>query len=97
MPHYIMLMNLTEQGIKDIKNAPKRVDEAVKFGETLGGKLVDFYMTMGEYDYVAVVDGESDENMLKFLAGLGAAGNVRTKTLKAFTLEELTELVKGLP
>ncbi len=97
MAHYIMLMNLTEQGIKDIKNAPNRVDEAVKFGETLGGKLLDFYMTMGEYDYVAVVEGTSDENMMKFLAGLGAAGNVRTKTLKAFTLEELKEFVKDLP
>jgi uncharacterized protein with GYD domain len=92
-----MLMNLTEQGIKDIKNAPQRVEEAVKFGETLGGKLVDFYVTMGEYDYVVIAEGTSDENMMKFLVGLGAAGNVRTKTLKAFTLAELTELVKDLP
>lgn len=97
MPHYIMLMNLTEQGVKDIKNAPQRIEEAVKFGETLGGKLVDFYMTMGEYDYIAIAEGTSDDNMMKFLAGLGAAGNVRTKTLKAFTLEELTEILKDLP
>ena len=97
MPHYILLMNLTEQGIKDIKNAPNRVDEAVKFGESLGGKLLDFYMTMGEYDYVAVVEGTSDENIIKFLACLGVADNVRTKTLKAFTLEELKEFVKDLP
>lgn len=97
MPHYIMLMNLTEQGIKDIKNAPERVKEAVKFGETLGGKMLDFYMTMGEYDYVAIAEGTSDENALKFLAALGASGNVRTKTLKAFTLEEMAEIVKDLP
>ena len=97
MSHYIMLMNLTEQGIKDIKNAPERVKEAVKFGETLGGKMLDFYMTMGEYDYVVIAEGTSDENALKFLAALGVSGNVRTKTLKAFTLEEMAAIVKDLP
>lgn len=97
MPKYISLMNLTEQGIKDIKSAPQRVEEAVKGLEAVGGKLLGFYLTMGEYDYVAISEGPSDEVAMTFLMGLGAGGNVRTTTLKAFTLEEFEALVKTLP
>jgi uncharacterized protein with GYD domain len=92
-----MLMKLTEQGIKDIKKAPERVVAAEKAAEALGGKLIDFYMTMGEYDYVAIAEGPNDEAAMVFLLGLGASGNVRTTTLKAFGREEVAELVKNLP
>jgi uncharacterized protein with GYD domain len=97
MSHYIMLMKLTEQGAKDIKSAPARVEAAFKQGEALGGKVIGFYLTMGEYDYVAVVEGPTDENMTLFLLSLGALGNVKTTTLKAFTLEEFAALAKRLP
>ena len=97
MPTYIILMNLTEQGIKDIKNAPSRVEASAKALEAVGGKLKAFYMTMGEYDYVAIAEGPSDEAALLQLIGLGAAGNVKTKTLKAFTEAEFTEILKKLP
>ena len=97
MPAYITLMNLTEQGISDIKNAPERVGESVKALEAVGGKLLGFYLTMGEYDYVAISEGPSDEVAMTFLMGLGAAGNVRTTTLKAFNVEEFKEMVKNLP
>ena len=97
MPIYISLMNLTEQGVKDIKNAPQRVEEAVKGLEAIGGKLVAFYTVMGEYDYVGIAEAPSDEVAMTFLMGLGAAGNVRTTTLKAFTAEQFAEMVKKLP
>ncbi|MGD2143326.1 MAG: GYD domain-containing protein [Anaerolineae bacterium] len=97
MPKYIILMNLTEQGVKTIKEAPARVEAARKSLEAAGGSLIDFYLTMGPYDYVAIAEGPSDEAALLQLFGLGAAGNVRTTTLKAFTLEEFEELVDKLP
>jgi uncharacterized protein with GYD domain len=97
MPTYIVLMNLTEQGAKDIKNAPERVQTAVDALENAGGKLVGFYLTMGEYDYVSVVEVPSDEVALLQLFGLAMGGNVNTTTLKAFTLEEFGEIVKQLP
>ena len=50
MPTYVSMMKLTEKGIKDIKSAPERVDAAVKGMEAVGGKLLGFYMVMGEYD-----------------------------------------------
>jgi uncharacterized protein with GYD domain len=93
----IVLMNLTEQGIKDIKNAPQRVDAAAKAIEAMGGKMTGFYFTLGEYDYIAIIEGLSDEAGASFLLKLGSAGNVRTTTLKAFTKQEFVEMVKKLP
>jgi len=90
-------MKLTDQGIKDIKNAPQRIEAATKALEAMGGKMTGLYVTMGEYDYVAIGEGPSDEVAMTFLLGLGAAGNVKTTTLKAFTKEELAGLVKKLP
>lgn len=97
MPTYICLMKLTDQGIKDIKNAPKRIEEAVKGLEAMGGKLIGFYTVMGEYDYVGIAEAPSDEVAVAFLLGLGSAGNVRTTTLKAFTSEQFAAIVKRLP
>jgi len=97
MPTYILLMKLTEQGAKDIKNAPQRVEKAAKTVEAMGGKMMGFYTTMGEYDYVAIGECPNDEVMMTFLLGLGSLGNVKTTTLKAFTKEEFSQLVKKLP
>ena len=97
MSTHIVLMKLTDQGIKDIKNAPQRVDAAAKAIEAMGGKLTGFYFTLGEYDYVTIVEGLTDEAGASFLLKLGSAGNVRTTTLKAFKKNEFTEIVKKLP
>ena len=97
MPTYVSLMKLTEKGITDIKNAPERVDNAVKGLEAVGSKLLAFYMVMGEYDYVAVTEGPSDEVAMTFLLGLGAAGYVRTTTMKAFDLEDMKKFIANMP
>ena len=90
-------MNLTEQGVKNIKDGPARIEEATQAIEAAGGKLIGFYLTMGQYDYVVIAEGPSDEVAMMQLLGLGAAGNIRTTTLKAFTKEEFAEIVKKLP
>lgn len=97
MPIYVCLMKLTDQGVKDVKNAPKRIEEAVKALEAMGGKLIAFYTVMGEYDYVGIAEAPSDEVAVTFLLGLGSAGNVRTTTLKAFTREQFAAVVERLP
>ncbi|MEM2103654.1 MAG: GYD domain-containing protein [Candidatus Bathyarchaeia archaeon] len=97
IPIYICLMKLTDQGIKEIKDAPKRIQQAFKTLEAMGGKLIAFYMVMGEYDYVGIAEVPSDEAAATFLLGLGAGGTVRTTTLKAFTMEQLSTIVKRLP
>jgi len=97
MPTYIGFFKFTDQGIKDIKNAPQRVEEAIRAYEAMGGKVIGFYTVMGEYDYVAIGEAPSDEVQLTFALALGAQGNIRTTTLKAFTKEEFAEIVKELP
>lgn len=90
-------MQLTDQGIKAIKDAPTRIEEGVRGWETMGGQLTGFYTTMGEYDYVAVGEGPSDEAAVAFSMSLSSRGNVRTTTLRAWPREAFAELVKQLP
>jgi uncharacterized protein with GYD domain len=97
MPIYITLYNLTEKGAKNIKEAPDRIKEGIKAAESMGGKLLGFYATMGEYDYISIGEGLSDEVYMTFLIGLGAQGYVKTKTLKAFTPEEFGKMIANLP
>lgn len=97
MPIYITLYKLTDQGIKNIKDAPERIEQGVKQFEAMGGKLLGFYLTFGEYDYVGIGEAPSDEVAMTFGLGLGSLGNVRTTTLKAFTTDEFKQIVNKLP
>ncbi len=97
MATYVMLYKLTEQGIKDIKSAPGRIEEGIKALEAMGGKLIGFYAVMGEYDYVAIAEAPSVEVGMTFTLGLSSQGYVRTTTLRAFTKEELAGFVNKLP
>jgi uncharacterized protein with GYD domain len=97
MPTYITLMKMTEQGIKDVKSAPERIEAGIKGWEAMGGKLVGFYAVMGDYDYIAIGEVPSDEVAVTFSLALGSQGSVRTTTLRAFTREEFVEMVKKLP
>lgn len=92
MPLYIALMNWTEQGIKSVKEATKRAENAKALARKLGGKL-DIYYTMGEYDAVSVAEMPSDEAYNRFALASAALGNIRTKTLKAWTPEEFRKVV----
>ena len=97
MVRRILLMKLTDQGVKDIKNAPQRIEQAIKTYEKMGGKMVGFYAVTGEYDYIAIGEAPSEEVGMTFVMGLSSLGNVRTTTCKAFTKEEFAEMVKKLP
>jgi len=93
VPTYVCLMSLTEKGIKEIKNAPEAIELGKKNLESVGGKLLAFYTVMGDYDYVAIAESPDDETAMGYLLGLGAAGLVRTTTLKAFTLEQFKKAI----
>ncbi len=97
MPTYIVLYKLTDQGIRNIKEAPQRIEEGIKALEAAGGKVIGFYSVMGEYDYVGIGECPNDETAVAFALAIGSQGNARTTTLKAFTKEEFAEIVKKLP
>lgn len=97
MPTFVSLLKLTEQGIKNIKDAPARVEEGIKAVEKAGGKCVGFYALMGEYDYLIIGEAPSDEIMVAYMLGLGTLGNVKTSTMRAFTKEEFAKLISMMP
>ncbi|MGH7276085.1 MAG: GYD domain-containing protein [Candidatus Rokuibacteriota bacterium] len=97
MPTYVSLINYTDQGIRNIKDGPKRLDAAKKLLKDMGGELKAVYLTMGSYDLVSVAEAPNDETVAKFVLTLASAGNVRTVTMKAFPEAEYRKLVATLP
>ena len=97
MPTYIILFKWTDQGIKEIKNLTQRVQQNIKALEAMGGKITGVYAVMGDYDLVGIGEAPSDEVAMTFALGVGAQGNARTTTLKAFSMEQFAGIVKRLP
>ena len=97
MAKYVVLLNYTQQGISKIKDSPHRAEAARALARECGAEMKDLYLTMGDYDLVAHVDAESDEAMARFVLAVGSQGNVRSKTLKAFTEDQFREIVQSLP
>ncbi len=97
MATYIILIDFTDQGIRNIKDSPSRLDAARQAMKDLGGELKDTYLTIGAHDLVAVVEAPSDEVVAKFALVIGSQGNVRTTTLKAFTESEYRGIIQSLP
>jgi uncharacterized protein with GYD domain len=97
MPTYVFLYKLTDQGIKNIKEMPQRLEKAIEASEAVGGKVLGVYSVLGEYDLVSIAEFPNDETVLSLALAFGSLGNVRSTTLKAFTKEEFAEIVKKLP
>ena len=89
------LVKRTDKGVQDAKNAPQRLVEINKLAEKLGAKLT-MYSTMGEYDFVVIAEGPSDEVAMQIALQLENAGNARTVTMKAWTVEELAKVLAKL-
>ncbi|MBP1883446.1 GYD domain-containing protein [Sinorhizobium mexicanum] len=96
MTTYVVLLNWTELGIKNVRESPKRLDAARKVLAEMGGSFKDFYLTMGEYDMVAICEAPDDAVAARFALTLGMNGNVRTRTLKAFPEAAYRELIGTL-
>ena len=97
MPTYISLISYTDQGIRNIKDSPKRLDAAKNLIKGLGGELKGFYLTLGQYDIITIAEDPSGDAVAKFVLALSSAGNVRTTTLKAFPEAEYRKIIQGLP
>jgi uncharacterized protein with GYD domain len=97
MPTYISLLRYTQQGIAAIKQAPTRLDAAKQAYKKAGGELKAFYLTIGQYDAVAIAELPDDTALAKMALALGAMGNVRTETLRAFNEAEFRKIVGELP
>ena len=96
MPTYVMLTKWTEQGIRTVKESPERLRQAESMFQKHGARLTAWFLTMGEYDHVAIVDAPDDQTMARIALTLGSQGNVRTTTMKAFSREEHEQLIRSL-
>jgi uncharacterized protein with GYD domain len=89
MPTYVMLTNLTADGVRTLKNNPGRVAEVNKEVEQLGAKVVAQYATLGQYDFVTVVEAPDEKTMAKVSVELGSRGTMTSQTLAAIPAGEL--------
>ena len=96
MSTYIVLINWTELGVKNVRESPRRLDAAKKLLREMGGNFKEFYLTMGEHDMVAVCDAPDDAVAARFALSLGSGGSVRTRTLKAFPEAAYREIINSL-
>ncbi len=96
MPHYVILGNWTGQGVRNVKDSPKRVAAFKQAVQKAGGKWGGLYYTFGQYDFVFTIEVPSDETAMSLLLSLGSLGNARTTTLKAFPESEGFKVIKKL-
>jgi uncharacterized protein with GYD domain len=94
---FILSLNFTDQGVRGIKDAPKRAQAARDLAKKVGVEIKQVFMTTGDSDLVLMVETPNGDNVLKFAMALGMQGNVRTRTARAWPMEEFQKLVSELP
>ena len=96
MSTFVSLISFTDQGIKDVKESPRRSEAFRVMAEKLGVTVKSIYYTVGHYDVVVTLEG-SDEAVTAALLKTGSLGNVRSQTLRGFSAEEMKKIVGMMP
>lgn len=97
MPTFMLSLNWTDQGIRAVKDAPKRAQAARELAKKVGVEIKQVYLTSGETDLVVIVETPDGDNVAKFVLALGAQGNVRTRTARAWPESDFQKLISELP
>jgi len=97
MARYVVLIDWTEQGVRDFKNSVDRYESAGSRLEAIGVRFTDIYWTLGTHDIVAMVDAPDDESLAAGLLAVAGQGNIRTTTLRAFTGDEMRGVIAKAP
>jgi uncharacterized protein with GYD domain len=96
MASYIMLNQMTRQGVNEINDSPKRAEAAIALGKKMGVKLTDIFWTLGGYDTVCIAEAPNDETMAAFAVSLCRRGYIKTQTLRAFRANEVRKILRNL-
>ncbi|HEX7434592.1 MAG TPA: GYD domain-containing protein [Anaerolineaceae bacterium] len=96
MPAYISLINWTEHGARNAQETVNRASDAEKLLQSLGGRKIGIWWTMGQYDLVYIFEAPDDETATKYLAKVAKLGNVRTNTMRCFSEEEAVRIMGSL-
>jgi uncharacterized protein with GYD domain len=97
MPVYVVLVNWTDQGIRNVKDSPKRSDAFIESAGKMGCRVREILYTTGAYDLVTVIEAPDDETASRLTLSVGMRGNVRSVTMRAFTKDEMAKIIAGLP
>ena len=93
MPTYIVLASFTDQGIRNIKDSPKRADAFKDMAKKSGATVKELFWTLGQYDIVTIVEAPDDVSMTALGLSTGKLGNVRTQTLRAFSAADIKSIL----
>ena len=93
MATYVSLLNWTDQGIKGYRETTARAEAGKALAAKFGGRIASIWWTIGPYDLVAVSEFPDDESATAFALALGAAGNIRTTTMRAFGAGEISAII----
>jgi uncharacterized protein with GYD domain len=88
VPTYIMLSTLTPEGIQTVRNNPQRIREVNKEVEQLGAEVKAQWATLGEYDFVNVVEAPDEKTMARVSLELGSRGTARYESLSAIPIDD---------
>jgi uncharacterized protein with GYD domain len=97
MATYIILVSYTQEGIQKVKDSPKRLDGVKTLARKFGAELTDFYLCMGAYDIIVIVQAPDDQTLAKFVLAASSLGYIRTTTVRAFNETEYREIIQSLP
>jgi uncharacterized protein with GYD domain len=97
MATFICSLSWTEQGIRSVKDAPKRAKAAQDLAKKLGVTIKEIFLTSGDADLLAILETSNGDNVAKLALALGMQGNVRTRTVRAWTQPEMMKLIDELP
>lgn len=97
MATFLALLNFTDQGIRSVKDTTRRAAAARDLAKSFGIEMKEIYWTLGQYDLAVIFEGPDDAIMTAFGLALGMAGNVRSETLRAFSLDEMNQILSKMP
>jgi uncharacterized protein with GYD domain len=97
MVTYVFLVRYTPSGIESIKDSPNRLEGAKKLLRSVGVELKAFYLLMGQYDVLYIVEGKDETAVARAALALSSSGKIKTETLRAFTEDEYRNIIGGLP
>ena len=94
---FVLSLNFTEQGVRGLKDAPKRAQAARELAQKLGVDIKQVYLTTGDADLLVLAETANGDNIAKFAMALSMQGNVRTRTSRAWPMDEYMKLIAELP
>lgn len=97
MATFIVLGSFTDQGIRSVKESPKRAEGFKALAAKSGVKVKEIYWTLGHYDLVTVVEAADAATVTSVELAVASMGNIKTETLTAFSAEEFGKILSKMP